>query len=80
MPDRASMVFAGNTQIKDWPLKQHAIALNAFALLTTQANADCDSVFDLFPLCDIKGRDTSVHVCHNDQDVTYSCGVFGEVP
>lgn len=70
-----------NIETKEWQLKQYVTTLTAitFALLTTQAKAGCDSGFDLFTVCDIKGRDTSLHVCHDDQKVTYSYGIFGEV-
>jgi hypothetical protein len=71
-----------NIGTKDCPLKQHVTALVtiAFALLTTHASAGCAPGFDPFTVCDIKGRDTSVHVCHDDQNVTYSYGVFGDAP
>jgi len=56
------------------------LAAMTFALLTTQANANCEADFDPFMLCDVKDRNTSVSVCHDDQKVTYTYGVFGEAP
>ena len=60
-------------QTKVWPV----IAL---CILTTEATAGCATGFDPFTFCDIKGRDTSVSVCHDDHTVTYSYGAFGESP
>jgi hypothetical protein len=82
VPDGTVCGISKEYCVKDWPLKQNVTTLTAitFALLTTQASADCEPGFSLFTVCDIKGRDTSVHVCHNDQEVTYSYGVFDEVP
>ena len=71
-----------DNRTKDRPLKHNLTisAAIAFALLTTQASAGCETGFDPFILCDIKQRNTGVSVCHDDQKVTYSYGVYGEAP
>ena len=52
----------------------------AFCISTTDARAGCEAGFDPYTICDIKGRDTVLSVCHDTNSVTYSYGAFGKVP
>jgi hypothetical protein len=82
VPNRTVCEIIKDYRAKDWPLNHNVTTLTAiaFALLTTQASAGCEPGFDPFTVCDIQGRDTTVHVCHDDKEATYSYGVYGEAP
>lgn len=67
---------------KDQSLKKNLtmLATITFVLLTTQASAGCEVAFDPFMLCDIKDRNTSVSVGHDDQKVLTAMGLTVKFP
>ncbi|MDX5401998.1 MAG: hypothetical protein LPK02_06560, partial [Rhodobacterales bacterium] len=55
-------------------------SLCAGIMFVAEAGAACLQGQEVFASCQIKGRNTEVFVCHDDQIATYSYGPIGQAP
>lgn len=81
-PSSGSHVKRMRSDPKEFPLQRsHTIcAAIVLGLWASNATAGCPAGLVPFTVCDISGKDTVLHVCHDHFDVTYSYGVAEAVP